>query len=61
MSKKTDDVVLLPLKTEDDDVLLPILLNGKLFSVDPTGNLAITTDGKATKLSDSAKHKSRFK
>lgn len=47
--------------TKDEVVLLPVLLNGKLFSVDPTGNFAITTDGEAIKLSDQERSSSRFK
>lgn len=42
-------------------VLLPVLLNGMHFSVDPTGNFAITTDGRAIKLSDPERSNSRFK
>lgn len=41
--------------------LLPVLLNGMLFSVDPSGNMAITTDGKAIRLSDPVRSDSRFK
>lgn len=38
-----------------------VTLNGLLFSVDPSGNFAITTDGNAVKLSDQARSNSRFK
>ena len=40
--------------------LLPILLNGKLFTIDPSGQFAVTTDGQAVKLEDKPKE-SRFK
>lgn len=42
-------------------VLLPVLLNGMLFQVDPTGNMAITTDGQAIRLADPVIANSRFK
>lgn len=42
------------------DVPMPILLNGKLFSVDPSGTMAITTDGKAIRLSDPEVKRRRF-
>lgn len=42
-------------------VLLPVLLNGELFTVDQTGNLAITVSGKAIRLSDQERTGSRFK
>lgn len=42
-------------------VLLPVLLNGELFTVDATGDMAITVTGKAIRLSDPVKSDSRFK
>jgi hypothetical protein len=42
-------------------VLLPVLLNGELFTVDPTGNMAITVSGKAIRLVDPDQSTSRFK
>ena len=41
--------------------LLPVLLNGKLFAIDASGSMAITTDGKAIRLSDPVRSDSRFK
>lgn len=41
--------------------LLPVLLNGKLFSIDPTGQYAIDTDGLAVRLADPERSVSRFK
>lgn len=41
--------------------LLPILLDGKPYTIDPTGEFAINQAGKAVKLYDLDKSKSRFK
>lgn len=41
--------------------LLPVLLNGMLFTVDPSGQFAITTDGTAVRLEDIQRSNSRFK
>lgn len=41
--------------------LLPVLLNGKLFTVDASGMFAITTDGTAVRLEDQERSQSRFK
>jgi hypothetical protein len=38
-----------------------VLLNGKLFMIDKSGNMAITTDGRAIPLDDPIRSKSRFK
>lgn len=49
----------MPTKTEV--VLLPVLLNGMLYTIDNGGNMAITTDGRATPLYDVERSNSRFK
>lgn len=41
--------------------LLPVLLNGKPFTVDASGTFAINTDGKAVRLEDQERSQSRFK
>lgn len=41
--------------------LSPVTLNGLPYQVDPSGTLAITTDGKAIRLEDSERSNSRFK
>lgn len=41
--------------------LLPILLDGKPFTIDDNGTMAVNQDGKAVRLSDQEKKKSRFK
>lgn len=41
--------------------LLPVLLNGKLFTIDVSGQFAISTDGKAVRLEDQERSQSRFK
>lgn len=48
-------------KLAEKVVLLPVLLNGELFTVDPTGDMAITVSGKAIRLADPVKSDSRFK
>lgn len=40
-------------------VLLPVLLNGVLFTTDVSGNMAIAIDGHAIHLSDQIKSESR--
>ncbi len=48
-------------KKNDNNVeLLPILLDGKPYTIDPSGSMAINTDGKAVMLFDKPKD-SRFK
>lgn len=42
-------------------VLLPVLLNGMLFTTDVNGNMAITIDGRAIRLADPIKSASRLK
>lgn len=41
--------------------LLPVLLEGKPFVVDPSGMFAINQDGKAVRLEDPVRTNSRFK
>jgi hypothetical protein len=41
--------------------LLPVLLNGLPFTVDPSGTMAINTAKKAVRLEDQEYSKSRFK
>ena len=41
--------------------LLPVLLDGKPFMVDPSGQFAINQDGKAVMLEDPILTNSRFK
>lgn len=41
--------------------LLPILLDGLPYAIDPTGEFAINQAGKAVKLYDMYRSKSRFK
>lgn len=42
-------------------VLLPVLLNGKLFTTKVDDNLAVTTDGHAVRLVDPIKSTGRLK
>jgi hypothetical protein len=47
-------------KNKNDVELLPVLLNGKPYRVDETGEFAINTDGRMIPLMDRPKD-SRFK
>lgn len=41
--------------------LLPVLLNGKPYTIDPSGQIAINQDGRAVFLEEQEYTKSRFK
>lgn len=46
---------------KNEVVLLPVTLNGMLYSIDHSGTMAITTDGRAVRLSDPVVSNSRFR
>lgn len=41
--------------------LLPVLMDGKPFTIDASGMFAINTEGKAVRLEDQERSNSRFK